>query len=122
MGDRNHFATGWFYYLGEIALKRLQNRVLQHLFGNEQSLGDRRRRDGQKTEDSEMHDLREFDKQLDQWYVYQGQQQLSATRFSSLIGFVVGYNICQISSSFLSSLPKMSGITSAGCFVVIDST
>lgn len=31
--DRNYLMTGWFYYLGEIALKRLQNRVLEARYG-----------------------------------------------------------------------------------------
>jgi hypothetical protein len=31
--DRNYLMTGWFYYLGEIALKRLQNRVLDARYG-----------------------------------------------------------------------------------------
>ncbi|KPI42303.1 uncharacterized protein AB675_9796 [Cyphellophora attinorum] len=31
--DRNYLMTGWFYYLGEIALKRLQNRVLDARHG-----------------------------------------------------------------------------------------
>lgn len=32
--DRNYLMTGWFYYLGEIALKRLQNRVLEAGYGD----------------------------------------------------------------------------------------
>lgn len=57
---------GWFYYLGEIALKRLQNRVLQHRFGSEPA---QRPQEGPVENSDHLQDVREFDEQLDQWWV-----------------------------------------------------
>jgi hypothetical protein len=65
--DRAHLVTGWFFYLGEIALKRLGNRILLYRYGDQSDSS------GRGSEEENDLDLRrsvlEFDLQLDQWYV-----------------------------------------------------
>lgn len=65
--DRAHLVTGWFFYLGEIALKRLVNRILLYRYGDQNDSN------GSSLEEQNDLDLRrsvlEFDLQLDQWYV-----------------------------------------------------
>jgi hypothetical protein len=58
--------TGWFFYLGEIALKRLGNRILLYRYGD----GDDSHGSASSDDDKESN-LRqsavEFDLQLEQW-------------------------------------------------------
>ncbi|RHZ70707.1 hypothetical protein CDV55_103909 [Aspergillus turcosus] len=65
--DKAHLVTGWFFYLGEIALKRLTYRILLYRYGNQD--GSKRNKTAQQSDSD--HDLRrsvmEFDLQLDQW-------------------------------------------------------
>jgi hypothetical protein len=64
--DRAHLVTGWFFYLGEIALKRLGNRILLYRYGD----GDDSHGSASSDDDKESN-LRqsavEFDLQLEQW-------------------------------------------------------
>jgi hypothetical protein len=60
--DRAHLVTGWFFYLGEIALKRLMNRILLYRY--------RENSNSEEQNDSELRQsVSEFDLQLEQWYV-----------------------------------------------------
>lgn len=59
-----HFVTGWFYYLGEIALRRLQNRALHFRYSEYRSAV----RWNSSTEHWFIGKLAAFDDQLDQWY------------------------------------------------------
>ena len=65
--DRAHLVTGWFFYLGEIALKRLMNRILLYRYGDNCSRCDER---PEQEGDLELRQsISEFDLQLEQWYV-----------------------------------------------------
>ena len=64
--DREHLRTGWFFYLGEIALKRLQNRILVYRYGDHSTRSSETT--GPKQEADLSRSIREFDLQLQQWY------------------------------------------------------
>jgi hypothetical protein len=63
--DRELLVTGWFFYLGEIALKRLTNRILLHRYESSSRV------DGHLSQIKKDADLErsvaEFDLQLQQW-------------------------------------------------------
>jgi hypothetical protein len=59
--------TGWFFYLGEIALKRLMNRILLYRYGDNSNGSN-----GHSEEENDLElrqSVSEFDLQLEQWYV-----------------------------------------------------
>jgi hypothetical protein len=65
--DRAHLVTGWFFYLGEIALKRLMNRILLYRYRENSSSCNG---NSEEENDSELRQsVSEFDLQLEQWYV-----------------------------------------------------
>jgi hypothetical protein len=59
--------TGWFFYLGEIALKRLQNRVLLYRYGENSNSSNSYSKEERDLELRQS--VSEFDLQLEQWYV-----------------------------------------------------
>jgi hypothetical protein len=66
--DKAHLVTGWFFYLGEIALMRLKYRILLYRYGNQDGS---RHNNPARQSDSDYdlrHSVMEFDLQLDQWY------------------------------------------------------
>lgn len=73
--DHSYLLTGWFYYLGEIALKRLQNRVLQHRYGEVMP--------SKELDGGTWSSIADFDAQLDQWFVL--HQKLESVLTSSQV-------------------------------------
>lgn len=72
--------SGWFFFLAEIALRRLLYRILQHRYRD----GERQQQHPQSDVTELMHSIAEFDLQLEQWYVQQGQLVLKQPCVSSI--------------------------------------
>lgn len=64
--DRGFLVNGWLFYLGEIALKRMQYRVLNYRYDHSDGRNGRKE-NGADGNSALWHSVVEFDLQLQQW-------------------------------------------------------
>ncbi len=119
--DREHLETGWFFYLGEIALKRLTNRILLHRY---ESGNGAHKYTSQAEKDAQLErSISEFDLQLQQWYVhsisspkyYRDQELTSPSKYA---GSSLSHHPC----AFPPPPPNPSTTSSAGSSAATRST